>query len=450
MKTMLRRIAGALAVLVVGSLAAAPAGAVPSFARQTGMPCSQCHTVSFGPALTAYGRSFKLNGYTFGSQDGWIPLALMVQGGLTHTSADQPDPPADHAATNDNLSLDQVSGFLATRLGQHLGVFAQVTYDGNERHTSWDNVDVRYARQVQFAGTDAVIGVSVNNSPTVQDLWNSTPTWGYPYIGSALAPTPAAASLLDGGLAQVAIGATAYAMIHDHLYLEAGAYRGMSDRWLGNVGLSADDNFHMQGAAPYWRAAWQFNHGDEHYFSVGAFGLSARRRVDPALPDTDRYTDTAIDATHQWVSDRGFSLSTNAVYIHERQNLAGSFANEVSSVASNHLDELRIDSTFAWQQTWSASAALFDVRGGADPAVYAPEPLTGSASGSPDSRGYVLQLEYIPFGKLASYGRAWLNVRVGVQYTAYSRFNGGSRNYDGFDRAAHQNDTLFLYYWFAM
>jgi len=44
--------------------------AVPSFARQTGMPCSQCHTLSFGPALTAYGRQFKLNGYTFGEAHG--------------------------------------------------------------------------------------------------------------------------------------------------------------------------------------------------------------------------------------------------------------------------------------------------------------------------------------------------------------------------------------------
>ncbi|MBV8975556.1 MAG: hypothetical protein JOY74_10570, partial [Sinobacteraceae bacterium] len=32
--------------------------AVPSFASQTGMPCSQCHVVSFGVALTAYGRQF--------------------------------------------------------------------------------------------------------------------------------------------------------------------------------------------------------------------------------------------------------------------------------------------------------------------------------------------------------------------------------------------------------
>ena len=47
--------------------------AVPSFASQTGMPCSQCHVVSFGVALTAYGRQFKLNGYTFSGGDQPMP-----------------------------------------------------------------------------------------------------------------------------------------------------------------------------------------------------------------------------------------------------------------------------------------------------------------------------------------------------------------------------------------
>src|SRR2546423_10635625 len=87
--------------------------AVPSFARQTGMPCSQCPTLSFGPALTPYGRQFKLNGYTFGEGEHPMPLAFMVQGGFSHTDV---APPADaqpaHFAPNNNVSVDQVSVFL--------------------------------------------------------------------------------------------------------------------------------------------------------------------------------------------------------------------------------------------------------------------------------------------------------------------------------------------------
>ena len=43
-------------------LANSNALAVPSFARQTGLPCQACHTTF--PELTPFGRTFKLNGYT--------------------------------------------------------------------------------------------------------------------------------------------------------------------------------------------------------------------------------------------------------------------------------------------------------------------------------------------------------------------------------------------------
>src|SRR5262249_41504124 len=88
-----------------------------------------------------------------------MPLAAMVQGGYTHTSEALPEPAAPHFATNDNLSVDQVSVFLATRLFDHVGMFAQGTYSGEDRHFSWDNVDIRWARPVtNFFGTDAVVG----------------------------------------------------------------------------------------------------------------------------------------------------------------------------------------------------------------------------------------------------------------------------------------------------
>src|ERR1700724_3405679 len=63
------RLCAAVTVFVVlaGFLTIAftpPAQALPSFARQTGQPCGTCHT-DF-PALTPYGRRFKLLGYTVG------------------------------------------------------------------------------------------------------------------------------------------------------------------------------------------------------------------------------------------------------------------------------------------------------------------------------------------------------------------------------------------------
>ena len=442
--------AAALMVLMVMALPRV-ASAVPSFARQTGMPCSQCHTLSFGPALTAYGRQFKLNAYTFGEGEHPMPLALMVQGGFSRSDAAQPAPPVDDFSANNNLSVDQVSLFVGTRLSEHMGMFAQATYSGEDRHFSWDNTDIRYARTLNLFGTDAVVGISFNNNPTVQDLWNSTPAWAYPYITSPLVPGANASPMISGGLSQLVVGATAYTMIHDHYYFEAGAYRGLSNRWLDNVGLYPDNNAHVAGAAPYWRAAYQWSRGEhgEHYFSVGTFGMDTKLQPDPTTPATDRYSDVALDATYQWTPGGPGSIIANASLIHERQQLNSTFAAGGADHLTNHLDVLELDASYAWRQTWSAGVGVFDITGSHDGTLYAPGQFSGSAAGSPNTRGLTLQFECVPLGKMESWGRPWINLRVGVQYTAYLAFNGGSSNYDGFGRSASQNNSLFLFSWMA-
>lgn len=438
------------AVLLL-TLAALPPSAlgVPSFARQTGLPCSQCHVHAFGPALTPFGRQFKLTGYTLRGEDAHpMPLALMLQGGYSRTSPAQPEAPAPHFGTSDNLSLDQASLFLGTRITDQLGMLAQGTYSGDERHFAWDNTDIRWARPLNLFGGRSVIGISVNNNPTVQDLWNSTPAWGFPYINSPLLPTPGASPVISGMLAQLVLGGTVYAMIRDHVYLEGGLYRGLSDRWLDNVGLYPSSSPHVEGGAPYWRAAYQRD-GDSSYWSVGTFGFDVKMQPNPALPAADRFTDAGFDAVYQYSYNGPNAVLVNSSYIHERQDLSASFAGGQSAGRSNHLDVLRLDASYIYRQTWSAGVGLFDSHGGRDLMLYSPAPLTGSNNGLPDSRGYILQAEWVPFGKKNSWGSPWVNVRLGVQYTAYLRFNGGTSNYDGFGRSNSQNNSLFLFTWVA-
>ncbi len=74
----------------------------------------------------------------------------------------------------------------------------------------------------------------------------------------------------------------------------------------------------------------------------------------------------------------------------------------------------------------------------------------GTANGSPDNSGYIMQLECVPFGKFGSFARPWVNLRLGLHYTAYTRFNGGTTNYDGLGNSAHGNNTLFLFVWTAI
>src|ERR1700731_1279737 len=55
-----------LKIFATISLVASPAPgekAVPRYSRQTGLPCPSCHYAP--PELTPFGRTFKLEGYTF-------------------------------------------------------------------------------------------------------------------------------------------------------------------------------------------------------------------------------------------------------------------------------------------------------------------------------------------------------------------------------------------------
>jgi hypothetical protein len=51
------------AIISLVVLSVPSAQAVPSYSRQTGLPCASCHYAP--PELTPFGRTFKLEGYTF-------------------------------------------------------------------------------------------------------------------------------------------------------------------------------------------------------------------------------------------------------------------------------------------------------------------------------------------------------------------------------------------------
>jgi hypothetical protein len=431
------------------------ASALPSFAQQTGAPCATCHTIGFGPALTPFGMQFKLNGYVWGTKYPAVPVDAMVLASYTNTQAGVDGGAAPHFSSNDNLAIDQTSLFYGARVYDKVGAFFQATYDGIAHRASWDNLDVRFADNTAFGSNKLVYGVSLNNSPTVQDLWNSTPAWGYPYQGSGLAPAPTAAPLISGGLAQTVLGLTAYGMLNETFYLEGGAYRMLSPRWQKNVGIdpNADGGEStVKGYAPYWRTALQHKFGP-HYASVGAFGLLAQLKPGgDGSQGTDRYTDIGYDATYQFNNGGPHGFNANLTYIHELQKLPASLALGGASLASNQLNTLNLNASYSYEQTYSFSGGPFLIHGGADPTLYAPDAVGGSANGSPNSRGYVTEFDYIPFGKRGALWAPYLNVKVGLQYTYYTQFNGGSANYGDVasGRSAHDNNTTFLFVWFAI
>jgi hypothetical protein len=432
-----------LALLLPALLPLHRAQAVPAFAEQTGQPCAACHVGAFGPQLKQYGRDFKLNGYV--ANDGknhGLPLAATVQGSFTRTNQDQPQPAAPHFAQNSNIAPDQVSLYYAGRISPvpGLGAFIQATYDGVARQLAIDNADIRYARSRTLFGQDLVWGLTANNSPTVSDLWNSTPVWGFPYNGPPLAPTPLAATLIDGGLGQRVAGGGAYAMWNDLVYAEADVYRGLGYDVLNATGIvpvSGTDK--TRGLIPYWRLALQRDLG-RHYLQIGTYGLTASVLPGGMAPAgrTDQLTDAALDANYQFVvnprSVVSDMVSAHATWIQETADLAASGL-LTGARPSHTLQTFRADVSYSIGATITPTLQYFQIGGQGDANYW------GTPTGSPNSSGVVAELAYVPWGKPDS-PITWGNIRLAVQYVSYFRFNGDTHG-------ASDNNTLYLSVWAA-
>lgn len=426
----------ALAAFALVTSIATPAGAVPSFAQQTGQPCSACHVGAFGPQLKPYGRDFKLYGYQ--SSDGKShepPIAVMAMLSETHTGASQTPPPAPHFGPNDNFAVDQLSMFYAGKFAKDWGAFAQVTYDGVARHFQIDNIDIRRAKETTLLGKDSVVGIDFNNNPTVQDVWNSTPAWSFPYNSSALSTGGPPHAVIDGGLAHQVVGAGVYGMWDDTLYAEATLYQPLERQFAGR--LSAGTNIQSDryvGPIPYGRLSLVHDIGAKESFQAGLYALRAESYPGGSVQfGTNTYSDTGVDANYQYIGSETHVISAHATYLFEHQDLAASEKLNPGSRGSTDLSTSRADVTYSYKNTWTPSVQAFRTDQTTDP-------FTMTNRGR--TTGYVAELAYIPWGKPGS-PLYWLNSRLAVQYVGYREFNG--------DRAkASDNNTLYVSLWIAI
>ncbi len=297
---------------------ASPTWAVPSFARQTGMSCSSCHTVF--PELTPFGREFKLNGYVLDnitqikgsttenretlSLNSTPPISMMLQISYTHTGSARPDsaPQSQALAKNGDLLFpQQASLFYAGKIANNLGAFVQLTYDGVADKFGFDNSDILYAKHFdldQKTAHNLIVGVTVNNGPTIQDVWNTTAAWGYPYAGSSVATSQIASTKLDsgaGGLGQNAAGIGVYAWLNDSIYAEFSVYTAAIRG--GAHPLDSTQSRIVHGVSPYWRLAYEYR-WDRSSISLGTYGIVANVNPGNGIPLqglTDQYKNTAAD-----------------------------------------------------------------------------------------------------------------------------------------------------------
>jgi hypothetical protein len=238
-------------------------------------------------------------------------------------------------------------------------------------------------------------------------------------------------------MAQQVLGATAYASVNDLLYVEGGAYHGLSGNIRNTVGMTVTGTDTYDGLIPYWRVALEHDFDGAHYIQAGAYGLAANRNPQGVLTGTtDRLVDNAVDANYQWHANPDHIVSAHATYIHEDQNLRATFGQSASDNAQDYLNSFRADVSYSYKNTYTPSLQYFKTTGSNDATYWQTD------SGRPDSEGVTAELAYVPFGKDDS-PYPWLNGRLALQYTAYTQFNGTASH-------ASDNNTVFVNLWLAL
>ncbi len=422
----------ALLALCVNLLTPQVAQALPAFARQTGQNCVACHAGGQFPELTPYGRLFKLTGYTIGSRD--IPVSVMALASAAKTKTPTPDDTKDG-----NLIFQTGSVFLAGKITDNIGLFSQFTYNNYSGDSgiqgTWgsDNFDMRFADRFISPTSDLIVGVALNNNPTVSDVWNSAPAWII-YAPTQFGVTgPDTGPTALGGLGGQVAGLNAYLLWNNLVYAEVGAYKTANGVFsFLSQGTPDSGQTKLSGAAPYVRLALTHEWG-AHNLMVGVMGMNANLFPDPTLQSgpTTQFRDRGIDAQYQYLLDPQ-TISAQFSYVRETINNGVASLGAVND--SNTLNSLRLKGTYIYQAKYGASLSYFHNTGTADANLYG-----GSANFTPNTVGVTPELFWTPVQ----------NIRVGLQYYAYSKFDGASTNYDGAGRNAKDNNTAFLYVWGA-
>jgi hypothetical protein len=449
-------IASILTLIFLGG--ANQAKAVPTFARQTGQSCVACHAGGQFPELTPYGRIFKLTGYTIGSQGN--PFSAMLIADVTQNKNNIDSTGSTISQLNNVPIIDYGSVFVAGKITDNIGGFSQFTYnvydsiDSNKNwrgHLSSDNTDVRYTNRFLTSANDLILGVTVHNSPGVQDVWNSSSAWGYPYV----APSGSTAgfnglpvsTVLDGSLGAKFAGIGGYAYWNKSIYVELTGYETASGFWrVFNLGNKAGNlNYpitYSDGISPYLRVAYTHDWNEQNVM-VGLIAMNTNiyptdpNTGFPILGATTHYQDKGIDAQYQYLLDP-HTVSAHFRYVRENINddTGGIYA------TSAHTSSTFTKITYTYRNQYGVDLAYKSITGSPDSQAYignGTNTYTGSANNSPNTRLWTPEVFWLPMQ----------NLRIGLQYNLYTEYLGATTNYDGNGRNATDNNSAYLYAWMA-
>lgn len=261
-------------ILLIWIFYSYPSWSLPTFSQQAQMACSACH-LNFGE-LTPVGRKFKLMGYARGNRVN--PLSVNGTVSLTKISnTDSSIDPSVSLPKNGKVLPEELNVFMAGKLTEQIGGNVKITVNAINttplfstsgvqtgtrvgKDVFLDNSEIRFAQSAQMNSVPLVWGLTLNNAPSTQDLWSTTPGHGFPYRTSSLlnawglgqfGPT----AMMDNGMNSQVLGVGMFAMLNDVWYGEFTSYHG-SKTAIPALEVATANNAVSTSNNPYWRLAW--------------------------------------------------------------------------------------------------------------------------------------------------------------------------------------------------
>ena len=456
--------------ILLGLVSFTSTWALPSFTEQTQQPCAACQ-LNFGE-LTPVGRKFKLMGYARGNR----VTPLSVNGTVSLTKISNTDSSVDPSVSlpkNGKVLPEELNVFVAGKITDQVGSNVKITANainttplfatsGVQTGTKvskdvfLDNSEIRFAQTGQLNKTPLVWGVTLNNAPSTQDLWSTTPGHGFPYRTSSLLNAWGIgqfgpASMIDGGMNSQVLGVGMFAMLDDVWYAEFTSYHG-SKTTIPALEVANASNAVSTSNNPYWRLAWNPVVGANSWM-VGAFGMVSKLSRDRLVTGSSsgKYTDIGIDAQYQFITP-SHAWSAQATLIQEKVDWSARGVGTNHDAQVSTLNTFKTKVTYDFARTYGATWFGFASNGSTDSLywAYSATATTGacnqnsstlaycSSNGMPNTAGQGLEIYYAPVPQL----------RINLQQTYYKSFLGGRTfidNTSGNSRAASDNNLTYLY-----
>jgi hypothetical protein len=272
-------------------------------------------------------------------------------------------------------------------------------------------------------------------APAIGNLWAPNSAWDSPGAVSAYR------SIADAGAFSEDPGSPSFdtggydPMWDDTRFSELAAYGGLERDALRVAGMRAiDGSDGASGALPYGQLTVQRDLlAGQHQLTLGAYGTQASVRPSAiAGLGADSYMDVAVDGTWRWFAHPENSISNmisaHVLVLREDESLVASHA-IFGTRSADDLTVFRGDASWSWGGSISPTVQYFRITGSSDPA------RLGTLDGSPDSRGCIAEIDYQPSDN-ARLPLERFNVRLSLQFVAYSEFDGSSRD------SSHNNTVL--------